>query len=164
MSYQTNTNWTEARCRKEVLTQFDRWNRDDWDVIGKHDFPVPTEIGGEQATVRFELRGTNITIQCSSQTTYRQNLRCVAFAVEAMRMNEKRGIADTMRKAYLQLEAPKEQRDPYAVLGVRPDASEVIVDAAYKAEANIRHPDKGGTKELMQELNDARERIRAERR
>ena len=166
MTYSTNTTWTEARCRNEILTQLDRWERDDRGddfIIGKHDFPVPKEIGAPEATIRFELRGQNIVISCASQHTYRDNLRCVAFAIEAMRMNEKRGIADTLRKAYLMLEAPKEQRDPYEILQVRPDASQIVLDAAYKAQANVRHPDKGGTKELMQELNDAHERIRVER-
>ncbi len=166
MAYRTNTTWTEARSRREILRQLDRWERDDKGdayIIGKSDFPVPKEIGAPEATLRFELRGQNIAISCGSQPTYRDNLRCVAFAVEAMRMNEKRGIADTMRKAYLMLEAPKEQRDPYEVIGVRPDASEAVLNAAYKAQANERHPDKGGSDDAMQELNEARERIRVDR-
>lgn len=163
MRYRTNTTWTEARCRDEILRQFARWDRDERNVIGEKDFPVPSSVGGVEATVRFVLRGVNILVACDSQPTYRDNFRCVAFAIEAMRMNEKRGIADTLRKAYLQLEAPKEQRDPYEVLGVRPDASQALLDAAYKAQANERHPDKGGSDTAMQELNDARERIRADR-
>ena len=167
MSYTTNTNWTEAKCRREIVTQLDRWNHDDWNAVGdKYDFPVPQEVGGLIATLRFELRGVSIVVSCDSQPTYRQNLRCVAFAVEAMRMNEKRGIADTIRKAYLQLEAPAEQRDPYEVLGIRPDADEMIVEAAYLSmskKGEYRHPDLGGSEAKSKELNDAYERINAER-
>ncbi len=166
MSYTMNTNKTEAQCRREIVTQLERWERDDGkygdSIIGRYDFPVPETIGSTEATMRFELRGQNIVVACSSQNSYRQNLRCVGFAIEAMRMNEKRGIADTIRKAYLQIEAPKETRDPYEVLGVRPDASPALLDAAYKTQANVRHPDKGGSKEAMQELNDARDRIKEE--
>lgn len=164
MTYRTNTTWTEARCRREIVTQLDRWNNDDWECIGSYDFPVPAEVGSAEATVRFELRGTPVTVTCRSQSTYRDNLRCVAFAVEAMRMNEKRGIADTLAKAYLQLEAPATARDPYEVLGVRPDAPAATVDAVFRALAKARHPDHGGSVEAMKELNDAYERITSERR
>lgn len=163
MSYTTTTTFTEARSRREIQRQLDRWNNDSWDCIGATDYPVPKQIGASEATVRFELRGVGITITCNSQLTYRQNLRCVAFAVEAMRMNEKRGIADTLAKAYLQLEAPAVARDPYEVLGVRPDAPMMIIEAAYRVLAKERHPDHGGSAEAMKELNDGYERIKAER-
>lgn len=167
MIYTINTNWTEAKSRREIVTQLDRWNNDDWNAVGeRYDFPVPQEVGGNMATLRFELRGVSVVVSCDSQLTYRQNLRCVAFAIESMRMNEKRGIADTIRKAYLQLDAPPEQRDPYEILGIRPDADPMIVEAAYKSmskKGEYRHPDLGGSDEKSQELNDAYERINAER-
>ena len=164
MAYTMNTTWQSERSRSEIRRQLERW---DWDVPGVVDLDtIDFPKGGREDTagrVHFNLRGTTIKVECESQWTYKQNIRCVALAVETMRMNEKRGIADTMRKAYLMIEAPKEQRDPYEVLGVRPDASEALLQAAYKAQANDRHPDKGGSDTAMQELNDARERIRVER-
>ena len=167
MSYTTNTNWTEAKCRREIVTQLERWNKDEWNTVGdKYDFPVPQEVGGAVATIRFELRGVAIVVSCDSQHTYRQNLRCVAFAIEAMRMNEKRGIADTLRKAYLMLEAPAEAIDPYELLGVRPDAAMEIVEAAYRSmskHGEHRHPDLGGSEDRSKELNDAYGRIQRER-
>ena len=163
MAYRTNTTWTEARSRSEIVTQFDRWGHDDWGCIGKYDFPVPANVGGSEASVRFELRGTTVMVTCRSQASYRDNMRCVAFAIEAMRMNEKRGIADTLAKAYLQLNSPTAMRDPYEVLGVRPDASLTVIDATYRALAKERHPDQGGSVEQMKELNDAYERVKSER-
>lgn len=159
MTYTTNTTWTEARSRWEIIEQFNRWNNDDWKAIGEHDFPVPEKVGSAEATVRFELRGTTITVSCSSQVTYRQNLRCVAFAVEAMRMNEKRGIADTLAKAYLQLGAPQQKRDPYEVLGVRPDTPLDDIKAMYLVKAKRLHGDVGGDDEAMKEVNEAWEEI-----
>lgn len=156
MTYTTNTNWTEARSRREIVMQLDRWKNDDWNAIGEYDFPVPEKVGSADATVRFELRGTTITVACSSQATYKQNLRCVAFAIEAMRMNEKRGIADTLAKAYLQLAAPAQQRDPYEVLGVRPDTELADIKAMYLAKAKRLHSDVGGKDdEAMKELNES---------
>ena len=169
MPYRMNTNWDAAASRSEIRVQLERWNRDakgeepvDYDTI---DFPKAgrEDIAGR---VHFALRGTNIKVECDSQYSYYQNLRCVCYAIESMRMNEKRGIADTIRKAYLMIEAPPEQRDPYEVLGIRPDADQMIVEAAYKSMSKSggnRHPDLGGSEAKAKELNDAYERIKAER-
>ena len=162
MSYSTNTNWTEARCRRFIVTQLDRWNKEDWSAVGDYDFPVPEQVGGVEATVRFNLRGRAIVVSCDSQLTYGKNLRCVAFAIESMRMNEKRGIADTLARAYLQLEAPKETRDPYEVLGVRPDAEQEWIAAAYKVLAKKYHSDTGGEHAddaKFAELSEAYEKV-----
>lgn len=160
MSYTTHTTWTEARCRREIVTQLDRWANDDYGCIGEYDFPQPEKVGALEATVRFELRSQAVVVSCSSQPTYRQNLRCVGFAVEAMRMNEKRGIADTLAKAYLMLEAPAAKRDPYEVLGVRPDADLADINAIYRSKAKRLHPEAGGSAEAMTELNEAWEEIK----
>ena len=165
MTYTMNTTWDATRSRAAIRDELDRWNPTygsevvDLDTI---DFP---KAGREitQAAVHFALRGITVKIECDSQWTYKQNIRCVAYAVNAMRMNETRGIADTMRHAYLQLEAPKEQRDPYEVLGVRPDASTTIIEATYKALARERHPDAGSNADQMKELNDAYERAKSDR-
>ena len=165
MAYTLQSNWTEARIRADLVDQFRKWNKDDrnnagsGDVIGQYDFPIPANIGEAAATIRFELRGRPITVECSSQREYRLNLRCIGKTIEAMRLNEKRGIADTIRKAYLQIEEPKEQRDPYEVLGIRPDTGPEIIKAAYLALAKIYHPDNGTQPDAakMAEINEAHE-------
>jgi curved DNA-binding protein CbpA len=45
--------------------------------------------------------------------------------------------------------------DPYAVLGVRPNASQADLRAAYRARARDRHPDTGGNEAEMRRLNAA---------
>ncbi len=55
-------------------------------------------------------------------------------------------------------------RDPYEVLGVRPDSPGEVIDAAYKAMAKKRHPDAGGSNTAMREVNEAYERIKADQR
>lgn len=165
MSYTMQTDKTEAQSRREIVRQFETWNRDNWPkgVIGNYDFPAPEQIGAATATLRFQLRGQDVVMRCSSQESYRLNLRCLFYAVEAMRMNEKRGIGDTMRDAYLQLPAPAKTRDPFEVLGVRPDVDLALAEAAYRVRANQLHPDKGGSAEQMAELNAAMDLVRAER-
>ena len=49
------------------------------------------------------------------------------------------------------------RKDYYAILGV-PEIAAMpkIINAVFKKKALILHPDKGGTKEAFQELNEAR--------
>jgi curved DNA-binding protein CbpA len=52
-------------------------------------------------------------------------------------------------------------RDAYEVLEVRPDASQVVVQAAFRALAAINHPDApGGSTRRMAELNIAYAQVR----
>ncbi len=163
MSYRMRTEMTEAQTRRAIDAEFNKW-KDGWEcAVGVYDFPPPAKVGDAEALVRFVLREKPVEVRCSSQDSYRDNLRCVFYAVQAMRMNEKRGIADTMANFYLQLAAPTAARDPYEVLGVRPDTAIAVAEAAYKTLAKTTHSDVGGDDDAMKELNDAIERIRDER-
>jgi len=163
MTYRMRTEMTEAATRRQIDREFGKW-KDGWEcAVGVFDFPPPAKVGESEALVRFVLRGKPVEVRCSSQDSYRDNLRCVFYAVQAMRMNEKRGIADTMANFYLQLAAPSATRDPYEVLGVRPDTTIAVAEAAYKTLAKTSHSDVGGDDATMKELNDAIERIRGER-
>lgn len=163
------TSVTEAQTQREIRSEFRKWDDDaqrdgEGEIITAYDFPPPKEIGGKDALCRVTLRGVNIIIECALQPSYRQNLRAVFFAINAMRMNEKRGISDTIRKAYLQLEAPPSERDPYEILGVRPDAPIEVIKAAHRALAKQLHSDVGGRDSDMKEANNALEVIEEERK
>ena len=108
-------------------------------------------------------KGNTVSLTMEEQETAQDNLRVLFLALDAMRLNERRGIADVMGDAYLQLAAPEKQRDPYEVLGIRPDATPVVVEAAYKGLAKVHHPDKGGDPDEFVEIQGAYERIKAER-
>lgn len=163
-NYTMHSRTSEAVTRREIAEEFRKWNpRYGSPLIETYDFPPPMSVGSVQATVRFVLRGMSLEVACSSQYNYGDNLRCCFYAIHSMRMNEVRGIADTMQNAYAQLAAPKAHRDPYEVLGIRPDAPMAIVDAAYRALAKTTHSDVGGDDEEMKELNAALERIKEER-
>jgi DnaJ domain len=54
--------------------------------------------------------------------------------------------------------------DPYSILGIKPDADERDVAAAYRAQAKRWHPDRGGGVEAarrMAEINAAYDQLRA---
>ena len=88
------------------------------------------------------------------------NLRVLYLAVEAMRLNEKRGLGEIVESAYLQLAAPSQAIDPYELLEIRPDASLEVAEAVYKAKVRNIHPDRGGSSEHMKALNRAIDEIR----
>jgi hypothetical protein len=161
-----HTDRTEAQTRKDIVDELAKWNYDQPRTIGRYDFPPPETIGGRTATVRFELRGKPVVLTCQSQATYRQNLRCLYYAVEALRLNEKRGINETLREAYAQLPPPvsappaPESTNPYDVLQVPRGASLEVCEAAYRTLINQHHPDRGGSDTLAARLNAAIAQIR----
>lgn len=154
------TDKTEAQSRRDIVDEFDRWNREKRGTIGAYDFPAPEQIGGKEATVRLVLRGDPKVLKCDSQPSYRLNLRCLFYAIEALRMNEKRGIGDLMRSVYLALEGPAPEH--WATLGLRPGATQAQIQEAYRLLADKHHPDHGGSNELMARLNAARDKALAE--
>jgi DnaJ-class molecular chaperone len=94
--------------------------------------------------------------------------------VEALRMNERRGLAETAADAYRQTypalpapgqtapAAPSDVRDadPYAVLWLRRGAPRSVAEAAYRALAKTAHPDAGGDRGQWNRIQDAIEAIR----
>lgn len=88
------------------------------------------------------------------------NIRALWLALEALRMNEQRGLDNVAREFYTALPAPATERDPWEVLGIRSDAAPEVIKAAYNALANKHHPDKGGTSQEMAEINKAYAKVK----
>lgn len=57
--------------------------------------------------------------------------------------------------------SPTDGPQPHRVLYVAPDAPEEVVRAAYRALAQVYHPDHGGSEEAIRELNEAYEALLA---
>jgi hypothetical protein len=104
--------------------------------------------------------GKEVILSMGKQNRAVDNLRVLYLAIEAMRMNEKRGIGDVIGSAYLQLAAPPKAKDPYEVLEIRQGASLEIAEAVYRTMVKKAHPDAGGSIEKVKELNHAIEEIR----
>lgn len=86
------------------------------------------------------------------------NLWALAVGLDAIRLNEMRGLDDVARQVYAQLAAPK-TRDPWEIFGLRPGASVATIEGMYRLLARERHPDAGGSDAAMAELNAAREEL-----
>jgi hypothetical protein len=59
--------------------------------------------------------------------------------------------------------APRKEQSPYDVLNVREDAPDEVVKAAHRVLARLNHTDLGGDENKMKKINEAFERIKAER-
>jgi hypothetical protein len=110
----------------------------------------------------YTKNGKHVTLVMGRQERAVNNLRVLYLAVEALRLNERRGISDVIASAYLQLAAPEEDPDPYEVLDIRPGAPLAVAEAAYKAKMRLAHPDSGGSIAEAKRLNTAIEKIRKE--
>lgn len=166
MSYRPNPdNQSWLDCRRRLVTTLTRWGVDSYSV------DCPTSRYGSRFTDTAE-RFVLVTFD-HPQNGYTEvrvdrferpvdNLWAIALGLAAIRLNELRGLDDVARQVYAALPAPRE-RDPYEVLGIRPDAPAEVVEAAYRARAKQVHPDHGGTAEQMAELNAAYERVKGGR-
>lgn len=157
----TAKGWLQVTA--ELRDELDLWNVHDWRIEGA---PRGRQWGSTHVVTLTFLHpsGREIVLRSSTQNEAKDNLRVLVFGVNAMRLNEKRGLAEMMQQAYAQLVAPKTQRDPFELLGVRPDADIEVIEAAHRSLAKRAHPDAGGSSERMAELNAAMDRIREERR
>ncbi len=161
MSYILHTRVPWAQTKRQLEDCFYKWGAPAFNIW-------PSRIADARSDPRVIVefthpKGNTVSLTMDDQETAEDNLRVLFLALDAMRMNEKRGIGDVLGDAYLQLAAPEKQRDPYEVLGIRPDTPETVMEASYKALAKVHHPDKGGDPEQFKELNDAYERIKADR-
>ena len=146
--------------RRDIEDEFARWNAQaDARVITDWDLPYLKD-GMRYAEVRFQLRGSTVVMKIEAWDDFATNLRCAYLNIRDMRLTEARGGATGMREAYLMLAAPKTQRDPYEVLGVRSDSPVEVIEGAYKALAKKHHPDAGGDAEAIKAVQEAWEAIK----
>lgn len=161
--YSLRTEKTWYQTKSELEQTFRKWGVHDFQVLGA---PSRREYGQTEVertvTIRFmHPSGREISVAMGSQSRSVDNFRALYLGLEDMRMMEARGISDIVRDAYLQLAAPAQQRDPYEVLGVRPDTDADVIRAAYQAKIKRLHPDApgGGDEDAFKEVQEAYERI-----
>lgn len=148
--------------RADILAEFGRWNAQAGSqVVSDYDLPM-FRPGVKEAEVVYFLRGRRVPVRMNKWDDFATNLRCCYLIIRDMRLAEARGMDEAMREAYTALPAPKTERDPWEVLGLRPGVSAGQIEAAYRALAKEHHPDSGGSTEAMATLNAAYERVKAE--
>lgn len=159
MSYQIRSTKTPSATEMELRAAFEKWGihhqkRIPWAIVSPR--------SADYATIEFEMPdGAKTVLTHKAQDSYAKNLRVLYLAIEALRMNDLRGISGLVRAAYLALPAPDAARDPFEVLQVRSDASPSIIQAAYTALAKV-YAESGSSPdaERMKEINAARDALR----
>lgn len=166
MAYKLSTDKTYAETERELAECFRKWGVREWSAepnVPKARVNALTLSQAERAvTVHYMKDGKPITLSLDTQRSPGANLRALYLSLDAMRMIDARGVGSIVQSAYMQLGAPKTERDPWEVLGLRPGASKDEIEVMFKAKAKVAHPDAGGSHDAMTELNAARERALAE--
>ena len=114
--------------------------------------------------VYFTLRKRPLVMARDAFASVAGNLRSLTMAIEAMRTLERHGGSNMMERAFTGFVAiaPPDWHKPWReVFGVKPDWSGDIA-SLYRDKARNRHPDAGGSDQLMAELNVAYEEAKRE--
>lgn len=153
---------TYSDTKADLDAAFAKWGVKDWEVRPMRELDRRYHYPSDPAkvVVRYIKDGREVELSMAKHPYYYQNIRVIYFAIEALRMNEERGLEELVRAAYGLLPAPVAEKDPYETLGVRPDAPLDVIEASYRALAKKAHPDLGGSTQRMAELNAAWEKIK----
>lgn len=110
----------------------------------------------------FTLDGRPHVLACDRWDTVADNIAAIAAHVEALRGQERWGVAD-LRQAFAghtMLPAPATWS---SVLGISRDADRAEIDRAYRALAKTAHPNAGGPRDAWDRLSRAYEQAKLER-
>jgi len=112
----------------------------------------------------FLHEGTQVAIPCDRWRTVAHNVRAIALTIEAMRGMERWGAKNMIRAMFTGFKAlPSSTRHWTDVMNLTPNCTKDEATHRYRILANERHPDKGGTAEMMTTLNVAWDEAKKER-
>lgn len=118
--------------------------------------------------IYFQRKGKSMVFACDRWVKVGDNLHALKLTIEALRGIERWGSAEMMEQAYsgfAQLPSTTAGESWWTILGVEALATADEIEAGYKKQLRIVHPDvEGGSHEAMQKLNLARDQARAVRR
>lgn len=110
--------------------------------------------------VYFTLNGRQMVMARDAYWSVHDNLRSIGLGIAHLRGLERHGGGQMMERAFAgfaALAAP-DARDPFAILGLRPDtATPETIKAKFRDRAKDSHPDAGGAPGEMEKLNWARD-------
>lgn len=163
------------RAKKRLLAQFEAMTRTGrpyrtTDIIvstnirytldGRRDQNVsrrdPVDCG---VAVYFNLDGRPHVLACDRWDTIADNIAAIAAHIEALRGQERWGVAD-LAQAFAGHTALPPPEQWWQVLRVASTATLAEIDAAWRELAKTAHPDQGGSNAAMARLNAARDQGR----
>lgn len=111
----------------------------------------------EGVAVYFQRNGKPYVMASDRYHDAEGNMRSLTLALEAMRQLERHGGGTMMERAYEGFAALPAPKRPHEILGVRADATEAEIKAAWRVRIADHHPDRGGTQAGASEVNAARD-------
>jgi hypothetical protein len=172
-NYRLTTNKSWSATLDDLAETFRKWGVLIWSVTptnpGRKAQNRYQSVGERTVVLTYKAGGRDVRLEMSTQDRAVDNLRVLYLVMEALRLNESRGLAASVAEAYRQtypaLPAPGQQTpaatsSPYQVLYVVPDAPLAVCEAAYRVLAKTAHPDAGGSAAEMARLTAAIEAIR----
>lgn len=115
-------------------------------------------------SVFWRRRQRSYQLACDSYPSWEENLWALAKHIEAVRAQERYGVAtleEAFKGAELALPAAAHDRAPHDLLGLSESQARdrAAVDQAYRTKARAAHPDTGGSADQMAALTAARDRL-----
>jgi hypothetical protein len=107
--------------------------------------------------VYFELDGKSLVFACDKWLHIHHNMRAIQKTIEAMRGMERWGVSDMLNRAFTGFKAiPESITPPWAqVLDVSATATQKEIIEAYRKKVKETHPDKGGSAEAFNQVQEA---------
>lgn len=114
--------------------------------------------------VYFDRKGKDMVFACDKFDRAYDNIYAIAKTIDAMRGIERWGASDMMERAFSGFKALASENPVqswWVILGIEATASPAEIDAGYKKQMRICHPDAGGSHDAMVSLNLAKEQALA---
>lgn len=107
-------------------------------------YSKPADVG---VAVYFSIKNKAMALCCDKWNTVEANLKALTLSVDAMRGLDRWGVSEIMNRAFMGFKALPEKAAAFPwweVLGLSRGCTRAEVDAAYKKNIRIHHPDHGG--------------------
>lgn len=131
---------TDVELRKDGLPRADRG--------------PPRDPG---VAVYFVYKKKPMCFACDRWNTIGDNIRAIGQTVAALRGIERWGSGSMIEQAMQGFTALPAPEQPFQVLGVKPNATRLEIEAAFRKLAAEFHPDRGDTSDRMARVNRARD-------
>ena len=108
--------------------------------------------------IYFTIRGEQRVMCCDAYDFVEDNMRALSLSIRDLRRIAGRGTSDFLDRAFAGFKALPEQGTDWPwweTLGTRQDADEETIRQAYRRRAMETHPDRGGSKEAFQQVQEA---------
>jgi hypothetical protein len=109
------------------------------------------------AAVYFTLNKKPMCLACDKWDRVADNVAALAQHIDALRRIDRYGVGSLEQAFAGYMALPPMSVDWWTVLGVDANATLEQVDEAFKRQAFIAHPDRGGTHDEMARLSEARQ-------